>query len=235
MTKEELKTDEPKHIIELVIKDKLKKEAEEWLSITDNHLNDERTHFLSESEYAEQAYLAGAEPREKRIAELEEKLTEKVTLESLDVVSGKITELEEAKANLEYLLEGRDNEIADLEKKNKVLAQNLEDTEIINAGLKKKLKEELKTIADKDLSFVARFDALEKENAELKDDNKVMADNYSKMEQKFYDNLTKAKEIIKKLMEHLSRYVWIGDNKTKPAMEKDITEAEQFLNSEVKK
>ncbi|MCR5154393.1 MAG: hypothetical protein K6B75_06045 [Lachnospiraceae bacterium] len=38
---------------------------------------------------------------------------------------------------------------------------------------------------------------LEKENAELKDDNKVMADNYFKMEQKFYDNLTKAKEIIK--------------------------------------
>ena len=37
---------------------------------------------------------------------------------------------------------------------------------------------------------------LEKENAELKDDNKVMADNYSKMEQKFYNNLTKAKEII---------------------------------------
>ena len=70
MTKEELKTDEPKYIIELVIKDKLRKEAEEWLSITDNHLNDERTHFLSESEYAEQAYLAGAEPREKRIAEL---------------------------------------------------------------------------------------------------------------------------------------------------------------------
>ena len=48
-------------------KEELKKEAEEWLSITDNHLNDERTHFLSESEYAEQAYLAGAEPREKQI------------------------------------------------------------------------------------------------------------------------------------------------------------------------
>ena len=93
---------------------------------------------------ANEAYLAGAEPREKRIADLEEKLTEKVTLESLDVVSGKITELEEAKANLEYLLEGRDNEIADLEKKNKVLAQNLEDTEIINKALEKE-NAELKT------------------------------------------------------------------------------------------
>ena len=35
---------------------------------------------------------------------------------------------------------------------------------------------------------------------ELKDDNKVMADNYSKMEQKFYDNFTNAKELIKKLV-----------------------------------
>lgn len=39
---------------------------------------------------------------------------------------------------------------------------------------------------------------LEKENTELKDDNKVMANNYSKMEQKFDDNLTKAKELLKK-------------------------------------
>ena len=152
-----------------------------------------------------------------------------------EIAEKRIKELEQAlegyKRNAKWC--DKCDKIADLEKKNKVLAQNLEDTEIINAGLKKKLKEELKTIADKDLSFVARFDALEKENAELKDDNKVMADNYSKMEQKFYDNLTKTKEIIKKLMEHLSRYVWIGDNKTKPAMEKDITEAEQFLNSEV--
>lgn len=38
-----------------------------------------------------------------------------------------------------------------------------------NAELKKKLKEKLKTIADKDLSFVAKFDALEFENAELKE------------------------------------------------------------------
>lgn len=48
-----------------------------------------------------------------------------------------------------------------------------------NAELKKKLKEKLKTIADKDLSFVAKFDALEFENAELK------------------ERLERAKEIIK--------------------------------------
>ncbi len=41
---------------------------------------------------------------------------------------------------------------------------------------------------------------LRKENAELKDDNMVMANNYSKMEQKFYDNLTKATKLIKDLL-----------------------------------
>ena len=34
---------------------------------------------------------------------------------------------------------------------------------------------------------------------ELKEDNKVMADNYSKMEQKFYINLSKAKELLREL------------------------------------
>lgn len=38
-----------------------------------------------------------------------------------------------------------------------------------NEKLKNKLKEKLKTIADENLSFVAKFDALEKENAELKE------------------------------------------------------------------
>ena len=88
-----------------------------------------------------QMWLDCAEPREKQIAELEKKLTEKVTLESLDVVSRKIAELEEAKANLEYLLEGKDNEIDELKKENKVLAQNLEDTEICENGWKNRVKE----------------------------------------------------------------------------------------------
>lgn len=47
--------------------------------------------------------------------------------------------------------------------------------------------------------LVAYVEKLEKENAELKDDNKVMADNYSKMEQKFYDKLTEAKKVIEEL------------------------------------
>jgi len=87
-------------------KEELKQEAEEWLC---NNL-----HSASEEDFIK-AMVDIAEPREKRIAELTEhnetlmlqiqslgkenaelknKLTEKVTLESLDVVSGKVTELE---------------------------------------------------------------------------------------------------------------------------------------------
>ena len=71
--------------------------------------------------------------------------------------------------------EQSENRIADLEKKNKVLAQNLEDTEIIN-------------------------NALEKENAELKaelSENKV-ADCH--IVNGLCEQLTKAKEIIKDLL-----------------------------------
>lgn len=67
-----------------------------------------------------------------------------------------------------------------------------------------------------------RTTELEAENAELKDDNKVMADNYSKMEQKFYDNLTNAKEIIKLLL-------WDLRNRSYEPV-KDLERAEQFLS-----
>ena len=67
---------------------------------------------------------------------------------------------------------------------------------------------------------------LEKENAELKDDNKVMADNYSKMEQKFYDNLTKAKKIIREFMKYeINEY----DGSLEIHFEKLKKQAEQFL------
>ena len=39
---------------------------------------------------------------------------------------------------------------------------------------------------------------------ELKDGNKVMAENYFKMEQKFYDNFTKANKLIDELSSSLS-------------------------------
>ena len=65
MTKEELKTDESKCIIELVIKDKLKKEAEEYAK------KDCPDNFLCTRDIARRGYLAGAVPREKHIVELE--------------------------------------------------------------------------------------------------------------------------------------------------------------------
>ena len=64
-------------------------------------------------------------------------------------------QIADIKANCDLAIEGRDVKIKELEKE--------------NAELKEKLKEKLKTVADKDLSFVAKFDALEKENAELKE------------------------------------------------------------------
>jgi len=45
------------------------------------------------------------------------------------------------------------------------------------------------------------------ELAELKDDNKVMVDNYSKMEQKFYNQLTKLKGIVKRFLEFVNNEV----------------------------
>lgn len=64
-------------------------------------------------------------------------------------------EFEKEKCELLGIIQGKDKAIAELEKE--------------NAELKKKLKEKLKTIADKDLSFVAKFDALENENALMRE------------------------------------------------------------------
>lgn len=65
----------------------------------------------------------------------------------------------------------------------------------------------------------------------LKDDNKVMADNYSKMEQKFYDNLTKANKLIEELSSSLSV---VGECEEEEC--ELLNQAEQFLkDSEVVK
>lgn len=65
----------------------------------------------------------------------------------------------------------------------------------------------------------------------LKDDNKVMADNYSKMEQKFYNNFTKATKLIDELSSSLSV---VGECEEEEC--ELLNQAEQFLkDSEVKK
>ena len=107
----------------------------------------------------------------------------------------------------------------------KVALKKGEQLEKENAKLKKKLKEKLKTIADKDLSFVAKFDALESENAELKEKNKWYSEQVCNKEcAEVWGNLTKAKEHIQTLISCLIDWVQEGD--------KDycyIADAEQFL------
>ena len=90
------------------------------------------------------AYLAGAEPREKRIEELEEK-----NRDSLTKAYYQVAELEKEKCELLGIIQGKDKAIE-----------------------------------------------------ELKDDNMVMAKNYSKMEQKFDSNISKAKELLKQYLKY---------------------------------
>ena len=75
--KEEMKTDESKHIIELVIKDKLKKEAEELIQRFEiaNSMNCYMSLTPDRKQIGEMLVMI-AEPREKRIAELEKENAE---------------------------------------------------------------------------------------------------------------------------------------------------------------
>lgn len=102
MTKKELKTDEPKHIIELVIKDKLKKEAEEWLNKWELcNKCENKVDCVSNFSYCQkvvlQSYLASAEPREKRIADLEKENAELRKVAEFQQSSNMNTHLENKK------------------------------------------------------------------------------------------------------------------------------------------
>lgn len=100
--------------------------------------------------------------------------------------------------------------------------KKIEELEQENAELRAKYLQ----ATDEGTSF-AHLKSLERENAELKDDNKVMADNYSKMEQKFYNNLSKATEIIKELLDTQSCLDPYRD-----IFKDRILKAEQFLKGE---
>ena len=105
-----------------------------------------------------------------------------------------------------------------------------------NSELKKKLKEKLKTIADKDLSFVAKFDALEKENAELRSRDCWKSCEYTNPKAeligqhiKDVQNLTKAKELIKNLLPHARHCNSELNTEQLTVKHKILEEAEQFL------
>lgn len=107
-----------------------------------------------------------------------------------------------------------EKQIAELEKENKVLAQNLEDTEILNKTYEK------------------RFSKLEKENAELKGEADSVLDNWCKGDdpcphlKKRDDQLTNAKEIIRKFMKYeINEY----DGSLEIHFEELKKQAEQFL------
>ena len=84
-------------------------------------------------------------------------------------------------------------------------------------------------------TFIEYVQKLEKENAELKDDNKVMADNYSKMEQKFYNNLTKAKDLLLRFIELKNKPCAVGHSINMLLYDNICADVKQFLNSEVEK
>lgn len=116
------------------IRDKLKQEAEEYALekckecyMCNSEENGERG-YCPKLESRKEGYLAGAEPREKRIAELEDKL-----------------------ANADYQLEGRDNEIRELKeqiekmKKYGKLLQDIctvmgNDVYMVSVGLENRVK-----------------------------------------------------------------------------------------------
>jgi predicted RNase H-like nuclease (RuvC/YqgF family) len=113
--------------------------------------------------------------------------------------------------------------IKELQEENKVLAQNLEDTEILNKTYEK------------------RFEDLEKENAKLKTDYEVLScsvGDFEELQDKLEeeqrknnglsDNLTKAKEIIRTLL-------LVADNKvSQMEFQLCVADAKQFI-SEVEK
>ena len=111
----------------------------------------------------------------------------------------------------EFIKEIVEEETKELKKENKVLAQNLEDTEILNKTYEK------------------RFDDLEKENAELKKLKRECETSLCRAEYQYnYEQLTKAKDLLKQ---------WLQTSKASGCDNINIvTDTEQFLkDSEVEK
>jgi predicted RNase H-like nuclease (RuvC/YqgF family) len=163
--------------------------------------------FVLNDSQAEKICKGLLEPREKRIEELEKKITSLEGQKSLHegILWNDLHKLEK--------------ENAKLKEENKVLAQNLEDTEILNKTYEK------------------RFNNLKKENTELK--NKLehrncldCSNHSSKLRMKTLElekECTNAKEIISEFVEWAN---WQGNSKC-PSFKSIQDKAEQFLNSEV--
>lgn len=108
-------------------------------------------------------------------------------LDGADRMRGEMQKLEEDKCELLGIIQGKDKAIKELKEKISILLSCKNCPENKGGYICKK-EYENKCLAQK-MQYIK----------ELKEDNKVMADNYSKMEQKFYDNLAYAKNLLREL------------------------------------
>ena len=166
---------------------------------------------------------------ENKIAELEKKLTEKVTLESLDVVSGKIADLE--KENAELILGNKSlsaklmnttRKKLDLQKENAELKQKF--LTVKKDDIRKAKLNECKTYEEK-VEYLRQVTNY----ALFNDDISVMLWCFCQRGEIDTNQLTKAKKLLAKWVELFKPK---GGNIPPTPIQVDT---EQFLNSEVEK
>ena len=162
---------------------------------------------MNENSETQQEYFGRANASRMSVEEREKT----ILLQQLSDREKRIVELEMTVGTLRTFSNEQATCIERFEKENKVLAQNLEDTEILNKTYEK------------------RFDDLEKENAELKKLKRECETSLCRAEYQYnYEQLTKAKDLLKQ---------WLQTSKASGCDNINIvTDTEQFLkDSEVEK
>ena len=161
---------------------------------------------MNENSETQQEYFGRANASRMSVEEREKT----ILLQQLSDREKRIVELEMTVGTLRTFSNEQATCIERFEKENKVLAQNLEDTEILNKTYEK------------------RFDDLEKENAELKKLKRECETSLCRAEYQYnYEQLTNAKNLLKQ---------WLQTSKASGCDNINIvTDTEQFLNSEVEK
>ena len=219
---------------------------------------------MNENSETQQEYFGRANASRMSVEEREKT----ILLQQLSDREKRIVELEMTVGTLRTFSNEQATCIERFEKENKVLAQNLEDTEILNKTYEKRFSDlkkenaELKEFYEKEYFEIADRTADEKIKELEKYQTEVTIDDYSPYDENTWgmmheemfvpkelvrvllkesyalsehrnDQLTNAKEIIKKLKAlYLSPVVTNDDVKRQDEI---LNEAEQFLNSEVEK
>jgi len=198
-------------------KEELEKEAEEWV-ISNTEIYDDKLGIEREEEpKAKEAYLAGAEPREKRIAELEKQLEELPDkwCRNKDDYCPHLAKLEQENALLKGRNEGFEQQIMGLLIKYEEVYKRFPD---------------LKSAMDKAKTIL-------KENAELKERANIL-DNCDRLgdmiTQAYKDQLTKAKELLKEMIDTPVFNQMGGEVYENECYTELVAEVENFL-SEVEK